>query len=157
MVQDVYDSRIGGRFMKYCLTMNEKQAQVTMDALDLYMRLRIGQWDELRKLCFEIPVSKDYEYEHIRDAVDEKLMEARQIIMPELTRGASWGVYKFPCTERAFNVLKAIRSARAWHNNPKGGYGCYYDSPMPIHVREEMPSCEVVDDAGQDKTNSSAD
>ena len=133
--------------MKYTLTMNEEQARITMDALDLYMRLRIGQWDELRKQCWQVEVCDACTYEMKRDAVEEKLMEARQIIMPELTRGASWGVYKFPCTERAFNVLKAIRSARDWHNNPKGGYEVIYDRPRAINVSEEMPVCEVTEDA----------
>ena len=144
---------------KYVLTMNEEQARVTMAALDLYMRLRIGQWDELADLCIECDYENEddfFAYREKRDEVRKRLLHARQIAMPELTRGSSWGVYKFEKTERAFNVLKAIRSARAWHNNPKGGYECYYDRPMPIHVREEMPSCEVVDDAGQDEANGGA-
>ena len=133
---------------RYRLEMNEEQARTVIAALDFWMRMRIGQWDELRKLCWNFGnIVGTQEYETKRDAIDEKLMEARQIAMPELTRGASWGVYKFPCTERAFNVLKAIRSARAWHNNPNGGWTVDYDRPRAINVSEEMPVCEVVTDA----------
>lgn len=132
---------------RYRLEMNEKQARTVIDALDFFMRMRIGQWDELRKLCWVFGnIAGTQEYETKRDAIDEKLMEARQIAMPELTRNASWGVYKFNNTERAFNILKAVRSCIAWHNNPKGGYGVIYDRPLAINVMEEMPKCEVVDD-----------
>ena len=132
--------------MKYVLTMNEEQAKTVISALDFYMRMRIGQWDELRYLCFNEPIEDVSKYRMLADTIDEKLFEVRQIVLPELTRGASYGVYKFENTERAFNVLKAIRSARAWHRNPKGGYECIYDRPMAINVREEMPQCEVVED-----------
>ena len=138
---------------KYRLEMNEKQARTVIDALDFFMRMRIGQWDELRKLCWVFGnIAGTQEYETKRDAIDEKLMEARQIAMPELTRNASWGVYKFENTERAFNILKAVRSCIAWHNNPKGGYGVIYDRPLAINVMEEMPNCEVVDDGTGHKT-----
>ena len=138
---------------KYRLEMNEKQARTVIDALDFFMRMRIGQWDELRKLCWVFGnIAGTQEYETKRDAIDEKLMEARQIAMPELTRNASWGVYKFNNTERAFNILKAVRSCIAWHNNPKGGYGVIYDRPLAINVMEEMPNCEVVDDGTGHKT-----
>ena len=131
---------------KYVLTMNEEQAQTVISALDFYMRMRIGQWDELRYLCFNEPIEDVSKYRMLADTIDEKLFEVRQIVLPELTRGASYGVYKFENTERAVNVLKAIRSARAWYRNPKGGYECIYDRPMAINVREEMPQCEVVED-----------
>lgn len=143
--------------MKYVLTMNEEQAQTVLSALDFYMRMRIGQWDELRMLCFQAPIDNISKYRMLSDTIDEKLFEVRQIVMPELTRGASFGVYKFENTERAFNVLKAIRSARAWHRNPKGGYERIYDRPMAIHVREEMPQCEVVEDAEEGKRKGESD
>lgn len=147
--------------MKYVLTMNEEQAQTVLSALDFYMRMRMGQWDELRMLCFQAPVltadDSISKYRTLSDIIDEKLFEVRQIVMPELTRGASFGVYKFENTERAFNVLKAIRSARAWHRNQKGGYERIYDRPMAIHVREEMPQCEVVEDAEEGKRKGESD
>ena len=144
---------------RYRLEMNEEQARTVIDALYFFMRMRIGQWDELRKLCWVFGnTAGTQEYEIKRDAIDEKLMEARQIAMPELTRNASWGVYKFENTERAFNILKAVRSCIAWHNNPKGGYGVIYDRPLAINVMEEMPNCEVVDDGtGHEAADDGAD
>ena len=135
---------------KYKLEMNEKQARTVIAALDFLMRMRIGQWDELADLCIECDYQNDNdfsEYMDKRDEVIKRLFQARQIAMPELTRGASWGVYKFENTERAFNILKAVRSCIAWHNNPQGGYEVIYDRPKAINVTEEMPTCEVVEDA----------
>ena len=135
---------------KYKLEMNEKQARTVIAALDFLMRMRIGQWDELADLCIECDYQNDNdfsEYMDKRDEVIKRLFQARQIAMPELTRGASWGVYKFENTERAFNILKAVRSCIAWHNNPQGGYEVIYDRPRAINVTEEMPRCEVVEDA----------
>ena len=134
---------------KYMLTMNEEQADITIKALDLYTRLRIGQWEELAELCIYFEPKNIDDYCEKRDTAREILLAARRVVMPELTRGASFGVYKFPETERAFNVLKAVRSARAWHNNPQGGWTVDFDRPRAINVAEEMPACEVVNDAGQ--------
>lgn len=139
--------------MRYRLEMNEEQARIVIAALDFLMRMRIGQWDELRKLCWVFGnTAGTQEYETKRDAIDERLMEARQIAMPDLPRGGSWGVYKFPETERAFNVLKAVRSAIAWHKKPDGGITVDFDRPYPVNVAEEMPVCEVVEDAKGHKT-----
>jgi hypothetical protein len=84
-------------------------------------------------------------------------MQLRQIAIPALKRNESWGVYKFPETERAFNVMKAVRSCIAWHKVPKGGITVNFDRPHPVNVAEKMPKCEVVEDAGQDKTDNGAD
>ena len=134
--------------VRYVLTMTEEQARIVIAALDFLTRMRIGQWDELRHLCWNFGnTAGTPEYETKRNAIDEKLMEVRQIVMPDLPRNGSWGVYKFENTERAFNILKAVRSAIAWHNNPQGGYEVIYDRPMAINVAEEMPKCEAMEDA----------
>lgn len=137
---------------RYRLEMNEEQARTVIAALDFWMRMRLGQWRELAELCI------DWEPGHIeenclqRDELEDALSDARKIVMPDLPRNASWGVYKFENTERAFNILKAVRSCIAWHNNPQGGYEVIYDRPFAINVTEEMPKCEVVEDATGHKT-----
>lgn len=139
---------------KYCLEMNEKQARTVIAALDFWMRMRIGQWDELADLCIECDYQNENDFSAYRDKRDElrnRLFQARQIAMPELTRNASWGVYKFENTERAFNIFKAVRSCIAWHNNPQGGYEVIYDRPQAINVTEEMPRCEVVEDGNKNE------
>lgn len=140
---------------RYRLEMNEEQARTVIDALDFWMRMRIGQWEELTDLCLE-PTPDSFKaiekYYENRETANEKLFEARRIVMPELTKNASWGVYKFPETERAFNVMKAVRSCIAWHKNPNGGYLVIYDKPMAVNVTEPMPKCEAIEDAEGHKT-----
>lgn len=135
---------------RYRLEMNEEQARCVVAALDLSIRVRIGQWNEIVEQCLEC------DYDHIDEYLQKKedavriLENARSIVMPELDgrmMACSWGVYKFEQTERAFNVMKAVRSCIAWYKNPKGGYEVIYDRPLAINVTEKMPKCEVVEDA----------
>ena len=137
--------------MKYCLTMNEEQARTIIAACDFWIRMRIGQWDELINLCTEYEQGKEVEYRHRREVLADRLFEARQIAMPELTRNASYGVFKFPQTERAYNLLKAVRSAIAWHNKPEGGWTVDFDRPMVMEVKEELPECKAVEEGRNEK------
>ena len=136
-----------GNCVKYRLEMSEKQARTVIAALDFWMRMRIGQWKELVELC--LPFDREHidEWCKKRDDAELLIMSVRDSVMPELTYNASYGVYRFEETERAFNILKAVRSCIAWHERPEGGYEVIFDRPMPIHVNEEMPVCEAIDDA----------
>ena len=136
-----------GNCVKYRLEMNEEQARTVIAALDFWMRMRIGQWEELVELCLPCDYKHIDEWCKKRDDAELLIMSVRDKVMPELPYNASYGVYKFEETERAFNVMKAVRSAIAWHNHPEGGYEVIYDRPMAINVAEEMPKCEVVSDA----------
>lgn len=138
---------------KYRLEMNEEQALVTVAALDLAIRIRLGQWGEIVEQCmaWDKEAESIEEWSMRRDDAEALLLQARDIVMPELRSmhsiAGGHGVFAKDETERAFNVMKAVRSCLAWHNNPKGGYEVIYDRPMAIHVNEEMPKCEVVEDA----------
>lgn len=141
-----------GNCVKYRLEMNEDQARSMIGALDLAIRIKLGQWGELIEHCMVWEPSKTDEYCRRRDEAEAVLLKARNIVMPELTGwGHSYGVYNRTETERLYNVLLAVRSAIAYHNKPEGGYTVDFREPMSIHVNEEMPKCEVVDDAGNEK------
>ena len=138
---------------KYRLEMNEEQARTVIAALDLAIRIRLGQWNEIVDQCLECDYDDIDEYLKRKEDAVYILEQAREIVMPELEgkiMACSYGVYKFDYTERAFNVLKAVRSCIAWHKNPQGGYEVIYDRPRAINVTEEMPKCEVVEDVRQD-------
>lgn len=133
---------------KYRLEMTEDQARITVAALDFAMRVWLGQWREIVERCMKYEPDKTSEWCERRDEAEAVLLQARKIVMPELTGlGHSYGVYNRPETERLYNVLLAVRSAIAYHNKPEGGYTVDFREPMSIHVNEEMPKCEVVDDA----------
>ena len=138
---------------KYRLEMNEEQARTVIAALDLAIRIRLGQWNEIVEQCLECDYDDIDEYLKRKEDAVYILEQAREIVMPELKgkmMACSYGVYKFDYTERAFNVLKAVRSCIAWHENPQGGYEVIYDRPRAINVNEGMPKCEVVEDGKAD-------
>lgn len=134
---------------KYNLEMNEEQARTVIAALDLSMRIRLGQWKEIIEACMDFEPEKIDEWCERSDKAEDILLQARKIVMPELTGGwgHSYGVYNREDTERAYNVLLAVRSCLAYHNKPEGGVTVDFREPMDIHVKEEMPKCEAVEDA----------
>ena len=132
---------------KYVLTMTEEQARCVVGALDLSMRIRLGQWREIIECCMDYESGKMDEWCKRREEAEEILLQARKIVMPELSGwGHSYGVYNREGTEREYNVLLAVRSALAWHKHPEGGYTVNFDRPRAIHVNEEMPKCEAVEE-----------
>ena len=138
---------------RYRLEMTEEQARVTVAALNLAMRVWLGQWREIIECCMKYEPKKMDEWCERRDEAEAVLLQARKIVMPELTGwGNSYGVYNRPETERIYNVLLAVRSCIAYHEHPEGGYTVNFREPMAIHVMEELPVCEAIDDAKGHKT-----
>lgn len=136
---------------KYRLEMTEEQARVTVAALDLALRIRLGQFREIIEQCMEWEPDKTDEWCERREKADAILLQARDIIMPELrpmnSLAGGHGVYAKEGTERLYNVLLAVRSCIAYHDHPEGGDTVNFRKPMAIYVMEELPKCEVVDDA----------
>ena len=131
--------------------MNEEQARITVAALDFSMRVWLGQWREIIESCMKYEPEKLDEWCERRDDAEAMLLQARKIVMPELTGwGHSYGVYNRPETERLYNVLLSVRSCIAYHKKPEGGDTVNFHRPMAMYIAEEMPKCEVFDDERQD-------
>ena len=138
---------------RYRLEMNKEQARTVIAALDFAMRVLLGQWREIIECCMKYEPGKMDEWCERRDEAEAVLLQARKIVMPELTGwGHSYSVYNRPETERAYNVLLAVRSCLAYHEHTEGGFTVNFREPMAIYVAEEMPTCEVVDDGTGHKT-----
>ena len=135
---------------KYVLTMTEEQTKTLVNSLDLAIRIRMGQWGEIVEQCMKFERGDVEGWCKRRDEAEAILLRARDIIMPELadmhSLSGGHGVYAQEITERAYNVLLAVRSCIAYHDKPEGGYTVNFNKPMAIHVAEEMPKCEVVED-----------
>jgi hypothetical protein len=128
--------------------MTEEQARVTVAALNLAMRVWLGQWREIIECCMKYEPKKMDEWCERRDEAENVLLQARKIVMPKLTGWwNSYGVYNRPETERLYNVLLAVRSCLAYHEQPESGTTVNFREPMAIYVNEEMPKCEVVENA----------
>lgn len=131
---------------KYCMTMTEGQAGLVIRALDFFSRMRIGQWHELIDLVLPVNGGDIDEYCKRRDEAARILLEARDVLMPELSDmnslHGSYSVYMFDDARAAWHTLQAVRSCIAWHNNPKGGVTVDFDKPSG-----DAPKCEAVEDA----------
>ena len=140
--------------MRYVLDMNEEQANIVDKALELYTRLRIGQWRELLDLC--VPLS-DEDYCKKSDALIPVLLEARQIPYPELTSnpGHSFGVGKFEDADLAWEVHEVLRNKMAWTRHPEGGNGVNFYPPTSFRGNELAKCTAVPESADKDKSEKS--
>jgi hypothetical protein len=133
---------------KVQITMDLKQARIMMRAMDFYMRILMGQFDEFEHMFFQYepndPVFERYRDEKAISNVRCGLKIAKDEIYPKLDYYAYYGITQPPCPENAtivYDVFKSMDHAIAWHLNPEGGMMVSYDKPM--HWYKELPLPEV--------------
>lgn len=118
---------------EYILAMNSEQAHTLLKAVDLLMRLKLGQYKEISFALLDI--TKE-DFCHRRDLADEKLEEAFAILYD----GKKDGEWKNAEWYRLFNLLQAVRYQvhLAEHPDTKG-----VDSYPPMQMTDEpIPKCE---------------
>lgn len=115
------------------LTVSEEQLRLIQRALDLYSRIGIGQFGEikdhptfqkhLRKEC-EVDGKTDYErYHSTRDMANNFLFQARNILYNDSSIGknGSWGIHHpnvdDSCRD-AYDLIQVIRH-EFWKQNPE--------------------------------------
>lgn len=117
----------------YTLTMTREQALVARDAMELYARVRFGQFDNILVQTLDIFNPKNCER---RDIARKHLNQAALEIIPD--------EYRFDMRlDRAWALYETIRHSIAWHDHPDGGLGASFDSPMLYSADEPMPKCTV--------------
>ena len=133
----------------YNLTINEKQAQVIAQALDLASRIQMGQWCEFiewlpqqRRFC-----GNDLR-EQLQPIMNKHFAEAKPDECPQPIRG--WGShysihspYVHDTARVAWDLQKVIEHRLAWDRNPSGGITVDFDGPHcvgdePIAVMEKV-------------------
>ena len=95
---------------KYILELNEEQAEIVSRACEFYARVRIGQFNEIiwHTLGSEMPE----DYCGRRELAEQKLLETRRIIYPELHGiGHSYGMGKFRDADLSYDVHQVLRKA----------------------------------------------
>lgn len=131
--------------VEYVLTMNSDQAHTALKAIDLLMRLKINQPEEIARAVMpddyfdektgKVDKERFNEHIHRRDAANEYMKMAFRQIFPPLevmTKDAEW--------YRLYNMYQAIRYQihLAEHPGSKG-----VDSHPPMRLTDEpMPKCE---------------
>lgn len=132
--------------MKYAIEMSDEQAVVMQEALDLYFRLLMGQWNELGMMArigmFRHKDGKDYLpvelYEHL-----DNFLQAIVVLVFGFRPGESWGISsgEIPDSARiAYDIHDVIRHQR-WQDNggDERGYSVASWPPRRLSEHEELP------------------
>ena len=118
--------------MKYTLTLDEKQAELLVCALDLFTRIGIGQFEEIVSLWVR---------DHISNLSPEQIEKARKALgstkraLTGFTLNASYGIHSPEVPDRfrvARDLLEVIRHRLAWDKHPEGGLQVWFDKPNAI-------------------------
>lgn len=131
--------------------MNVEQARAMMRAMDFFMRVLMGQFEEMEHLFFAEefdPVFKRENDHQTRRDFEEYLWLIKQMVYPTLERNASWGITGRPCPERAtmiYDMYKTMDHAISWHQNPKGGWTVNFDKPMHWYKEQPLPEVKVFE------------
>ena len=124
---------------KYILTLTREQAAVAKDALELYARLRIGQFNRITELMLDVRDVEDYCQR--RDLANDLLKIVACIIFGR-NEYYQPNCQKDALHHRAWNVYAALRYQMAWHDHPEGGWGVHFDEPYPWGG-EPIAECRV--------------
>lgn len=128
---------------EYVLHMDAETASIVALACEFYCRVRMGQFEEIRRLTVW-PIGKDDPTfsERIQKCSDH-LEFAKKAAFPELHGpGHSYGVGHFREADTAWNVYQAVRYIKAWHEHPEGGTTVNFYPPMR-YSDAPMPRCEI--------------
>jgi len=138
---------------KYTLTLNKDQAQVLVQALDLFSRIGIGQFEEIvhvydsgRMNNEQLEGNAKYD---VRDQARAALDLAKKVLTG-YTGGASHGIHSPLVSDKyraAFDIQQVVRHALHQERNPKGEAGWCVSSSvyqtsaqeLPIFVRNDEP------------------
>ena len=127
--------------MKIELEISKKQFNVINDALELYCRLLLGQFDKLDYLFEYMPgyLEKD------RKKAEGLLSELKKIYFPELVGNSSYGIGNEKANDGA-NIAYELYKTMTFKNHmlsDNEDFNTVYDSP-PLEVsKEEMPIIEI--------------
>lgn len=121
----------------YHLAMTERQAQVLVNALDLYSRIGMGQLTEIAHILRMTVVGNPSDTVDALDAVERLTREASSMWM-----GGSGGYYGITSEKIsdvfrvAWDLQQVIRYRLAWDRKPEGGIQVHFDDPMKTSAEE---------------------
>lgn len=119
----------------YQLEFTDNEIRIVLNALDLYSRIWIGQYDQI---LWDLRWYRKYNQ---LDALDEslrrKMKDMRNIILPGLqgdSLSASYGIFSPDRDVKAavaYDMQQEFRYRRAWFLSPNGGYTVDFRKPLP--------------------------
>lgn len=116
--------------MKITIECNENHARIIQQALDLYSRLGMGQFDRIHELMtFDFAKKLD-----VRSEAEEILDNLKALYFPELGKGYGYhGIFSNNTPDQskvAWDIIQVIRNKIAWHEKPEGGHTVSFGDPM---------------------------
>lgn len=135
--------------MKYNLELTEAQTEVVRDALDLYLRIRLGQIEEvLEPWLFTIRANGTEMTPEEADA-SRMLLELTKKALTGFVRQESFSISNplVPDQARVASDLRQVIVQRlTWDRNPQGGGGLNHLKPANLG-REPLATISKVEEA----------
>jgi hypothetical protein len=122
------------------IELNEKQARTMVEALDLYSRILIGQFEDVGRLAITYNVTfgdkSDYESFH---EFSDRIRELKEELL-KIPQNASFGIYNESVHNNArvaWDMQQVIRHNLAWKRTPEGGHTVDFVKPHKSSTTEE--------------------
>lgn len=127
---------------KYVLTLTREQAATARDALELYARLKIGQFNRITEMMLNVKSVDDYCKR--RDLANDLLKIVAGIIFGRNIYGTP-DVHADAEHHRAWGIYATLRYHMAWHDKPEGNsWSVDFDKPYSMDD-QPLPECKVID------------
>lgn len=140
---------------KFTISVDENQARTISQALDLYTRICLGQFEEIERMvrlgC--IPAGGRVVADTvgvkvaIAERIADRLFECKEILGHP--RNGSWGIFSEEtpvAAKRCYEIQKVIDKAVAISNNPNPKFkGANYDGLWTRLTDDPAPVCEEIE------------
>lgn len=126
---------------------NLREITETINALDFYSRIWIGQYLEidhqmmwLKKELYKVPTEVQ---------VTPLFLKIRSILLPELsaivgeTLNGSYGIFSDRIDSKAgiaYDIQQVVRYTKAWFIKPEGGFGVDFGRPLWANDQFDVPT-----------------
>lgn len=127
--------------LKALIKLNENQLRVLCEALELYNRLGMAQFDYLEQ--HPSFVNMDYDMEEMKGI----LLQLKKKVFPFLSDGEYLGMGNHLVDEKckiSYDILQVLRNKAAYYKNPEGGIEIDFREPRQTS-KEELCECEIED------------
>lgn len=134
--------------MKYQIEVSEEQARIISEALDLYMRVRLGQVEVIIEPWRFAIRGDQQEQTAERLLVAERLVGDAKMALTGFTPTASFGIGHdaVPNDARiAQDIRQTIRHRMAWDRRPEGGHTADFHEPMSWG-KQPLPKVSKVEE-----------
>lgn len=137
--------------------MSTEQAKVICDALDLYNRITLGQFEELESLIRHCLICKagnlndaeDKQYPNFdeMDEIREKIFEIKHIMgFPQYGSFGIGNPKLHSSNARSYEMMKTIQKVLAEHRNPNPEFRTVdYDGVIVRYTQDTLPICYITE------------